>query len=77
MSFYRRCKKGLKPNGICILKENIAQVNSEFDESDSSITRTRQQLVNLIHKAGMHLIRDEKQKKFPKDLFEVRMFAFI
>lgn len=76
VEFFKRSRASLRPNGICILKENIAQNQAEFDQEDSSIARTRHQIVNLIHKAGMQLIRDEKQTKFPKGLYEVRLFAF-
>ena len=76
VDFFKRCRTSLRPNGVCILKENISQANSEFDEADSSVSRTRHQIVNLIHKAGMQLIKDEKQTKFPKGLYEVRLFAF-
>lgn len=76
VEFFKRCRASLRPHGICILKENISQNNIEFDEADSSVSRTRHQLVNIIHKAGMQLIRDEKQTKFPKGLYEVRLFAF-
>ena len=77
VDFLRRCKTALRASaGICVLKENVAQADIEWDETDSSATRTRQHLLNLIHKAGMHVVRDEKQKKFPAELYEVRLFAF-
>ncbi len=76
VDFFKRCKLALKPNGLIILKENLAQEKPEFDESDSSWTRTRQSYINIIHKAGLHLIKDEKQRKFPSELYEVRLFAF-
>lgn len=76
VEFFKRCKQALKSNGICILKENVAQTKPEFDFDDSSWTRTRQQYLNLIHKANLHLLREEKQTKFPTELFEVRLFAF-
>jgi protein N-terminal methyltransferase len=76
VDFLKRCKLALKPNGICVLKENIARSEPEFDKEDSSWTRSKQQYVNIIHKADMHLIRDEKQRKFPAELYEVRLFAF-
>ena len=76
VDFIKRCKLALKSSGIMIIKENIAQVNPEFDEVDCSWTRTRQQYINAIHKANLHLIKDEKQRKFPSELYEVRLFAF-
>ncbi|CAF0857933.1 unnamed protein product [Brachionus calyciflorus] len=76
VDFLKRCKLALKPNGICFIKENLSKDEREFDEEDSSYTRTKQEYVNIIHKAGMHLIKDEKQRNFPKELYEVRLFAF-
>ena len=63
VDFLKRCKTSLKSNGICILKENICQNEPELDADDSSYTRPRQAYLNLIHKAGMVVIRDEKQRK--------------
>ncbi len=76
VEFLKRCKLALKPNGICVLKENICVGEAELDEVDSSYTRSKKTYMNLIHKAGMHVVRDEKQRKFPDELYEVRMFAF-
>ena len=76
VEFFRRCKRALKPRGVCVLKENVSQREPEFDAVDSSYTRPRQAYLNAIHKAGMMLIRDEKQKKFPTELYEVRIMAF-
>ena len=76
VEFFKRCKQALKPNGICVLKENVSKAEDEFDEVDSSYTRPKQAYVNAIHKAGMHMIRDERQRKFPSELYEVRLIAF-
>lgn len=63
VDFLKRCKASLKPNGICILKENVCVGEPELDELDASYTRPRKSYLNLIHKAGMFVIRDEKQRK--------------
>ena len=76
IEFLKRCKLALKPNGICVLKENVCVDKNELDEVDSSYTRSRQTYLNLIHKSGMHVIKEEKQRKFPAEIYEVRMFAF-
>ena len=75
VEFFKRCKQALKPNGVVILKENVAN-EPVFDEDDNSWTRTKKGYIDLVHKAGMHVVKDEKQRKFPNDLFEVRLFAF-
>lgn len=76
ISFLKRCKQAIKSNGVCILKENISSTEYELDETDNSWTRTKKCYMNLIHKAGMRVIKDEKQRKFPGELYEVRLFAF-
>jgi hypothetical protein len=76
VDFFKRCKLALKSNGIIILKENVAIGEPEWDEVDSSWTRSRQAYLNLIHKAGMHVVREEKQRKFPDEIYEVRFIAF-
>ena len=57
-----------------VVKENVSK-NLEFDDLDSSYTRPLSLLKDLIHRSGFRIIKEEKQKKFPKDLFEVRMLA--
>ena len=40
IAFLKRCVNGLVPHtGIIIVKENIAQDDDEFDDTDSSVTR--------------------------------------
>ena len=65
---------GLAPNGTMVVKENVSK-SLEFDDLDSSFTRPLSLLKDLIHRSGFRILKDEKQKKFPKDLFEVRMLA--
>lgn len=74
VEFFRRCKAGLAPNGLMVVKENVSK-SLEFDDLDSSYTRPLPLLKDLIHRSGFRIIKEEKQKKFPKDLFEVRMLA--
>ncbi len=77
IAFFKRCKAGLRPNGIICVKENISFGDEpEFDEKDSSYTRPRETLMQLFAKTGLNLLKEEKQKHFPKELYEVRMFAF-
>jgi len=74
VDFFRRCKTGLAPNGLMVVKENVSKT-IEFDDLDSSYTRPLSLLKDLIHRSGFRIIKEERQKKFPKDLFEVRMLA--
>lgn len=74
VDFFQRCKAGLAPNGLIVFKENISN-DLEFDDNDSSYIRDRENFLEVVEKAGLQLIKETKQKCFPSDLFEVRMFA--
>ena len=76
VAFFKRCKKGLCENGIIGVKENIAAADAaDFDEADSSYTRSRESLLKIFSRAGLAVLNEEKQKNFPKELYDVRMFA--
>lgn len=75
-----RCKGGLSPSGIIVVKENIStSANAEdiYDEVDSSVTRTDHKFRSLFRDAGLTLIKTEEQTGFPKrlHLFPVRFYA--
>lgn len=77
VSVFTKCKKGLAENGIIIVKENISSSEEpEFDEEDCSVTRPRSLILALAKKSGLRCIKEEKQKSMPRDIYEVRMFAF-
>ncbi|XP_046558286.1 N-terminal Xaa-Pro-Lys N-methyltransferase 1-B-like [Haliotis rubra] len=76
VSFFRSCKQGLSENGIMVVKENVTSTrNSDFDELDSSFTRPLDVLVQLIQNSGLVILKQQKQKGFPKGLYDVYMFA--
>ncbi|PVD22007.1 hypothetical protein C0Q70_17810 [Pomacea canaliculata] len=76
VSFLQRCRTGLAPNGVIIVKENVAQGQEiVFDDDDSSFTRPRAHMEEVLAKSGLTIIKKEKQKGFPKDIFEVYMYA--
>ena len=59
-----------------MLKENVcAPGKRDFDEQDSSYTRPKLELLELIEKSGLTILRQEKQKNFPKEIYEVWMIA--
>ena len=76
VAFFKRCQNGLAENGVLIIKENITTAEKKvFDENDSSYTRSKSELIRLIKLAGLHIEKIEKQKNFPKELFDVWMIA--
>lgn len=76
VAFFRRCKAGLKDNGVIFVKENMGSSHeTEIDEQDSSLTRPRHAFIRCIEAAGLRILHEKKQKGFPKEIYEVRMFA--
>lgn len=73
--FFQRSKDGLKPGGIFVLKENIARTGFVVDKEDSSVTRSDSHFRDLFQQTGLNIIRTRLQRKFPSDLFQVRMYA--
>ena len=47
----------------------------EKDEDDSSVTRPDEKLKEIFEQAGLELLRDLKQQKFPKEIYQVKMYA--
>lgn len=61
---------------MIVLKENLTSSGEvEMDDADSSVTRPPNLVIELIQKAGLRVIKEQKQQRFPSDLYEVRMFA--
>ncbi|KAG0667942.1 Alpha N-terminal protein methyltransferase 1 [Maudiozyma exigua] len=74
--FFKRCIKGLQPNGTIIIKENNTPSNhDDFDDTDSSVTRSDTKFKELFEKSGLKLIATDRQKGLPKELYPVRMYA--
>jgi protein N-terminal methyltransferase len=66
----------LRPNGCVVLKENIASgTGNDFDAVDNSLTRPHQTLLSLFSDANVDVIVDQRQKRWPKDMYAVRMFV--
>ncbi|XP_054718323.1 N-terminal Xaa-Pro-Lys N-methyltransferase 1-like [Uloborus diversus] len=75
IAFLKRCKKGLKENGIIVVKDNLSSDEIDTDHVDGSVTRPRDLLLTLFKKADLQLLAERKQYKFPRGLYEVKMFA--
>lgn len=77
VAFFQRCQGGLAVDGLIIIKENINSSDEpDFDDEDSSVARPRNLIIDLAKRAGLSCVKEEKQKSMPKDIYEVRMFAF-
>ncbi|KAL3281047.1 hypothetical protein HHI36_004271 [Cryptolaemus montrouzieri] len=75
IKFFESSKKGLKPNGVIIVKENVTSHDKvELDEKDSSFTRPLGMLKKLFSLANLECYRQVKQHDFPNSLYSVYMF---
>ncbi|KAI6191928.1 Methyltransferase [Aphelenchoides bicaudatus] len=76
VEFLKRCKDGLTENGLIVIKENHASGDKrDFDETDHSWTRTKDEHLELFEQAGLKIVCDRKQKNFPKGMYLVRMYG--
>lgn len=75
VEFLQRCKKGLKDGGLVIVKENISSKGIILDREDSSVTRPHSCWLRLFKQSGLTLVKVENQRQFPRELFEVKMYA--
>ena len=48
INFFKRCKTGLRKNGIIVVKENVSSENLIMDEQDSSVTRSNNVFLNIF-----------------------------
>ncbi|XP_068191061.1 N-terminal Xaa-Pro-Lys N-methyltransferase 1 isoform X2 [Antennarius striatus] len=75
VEFLRRCQKALRPNGLIIIKDNVSYEGVVPDEVDSSICRDLEIIHNLVSRAGLHILHEEQQKNFPKEIYQVYSLA--
>ena len=58
---------------VSFLQSKFVQV--ERDDEDSSVTRPPELLRTIFGRANLCIFKEFKQNKFPKELFDVHMFA--
>ena len=76
VDFFQRAAQGLKQNGLILVKENVTSTERvEEDKVDSSVTRPPSLLKQILKQANLEIFKELKQNKFPKELYEVHMFA--
>ncbi|NXS13849.1 NTM1A methyltransferase, partial [Neodrepanis coruscans] len=73
--FLKRCRAGLRPNGIVVIKDNMAQEGVIMDDVDSSVCRDLDVVRKIIRRAGLHLLAEERQENFPDEIYHVYTFA--
>ncbi|EFJ52851.1 hypothetical protein VOLCADRAFT_55463 [Volvox carteri f. nagariensis] len=75
VSLFQRAVAGLKPDGLIFVKENICKEGFVLDKEDSSLTRSNAFMLELFQRAGVQVLYNVKQRNWPKELFEVRMYV--
>ena len=75
VALLRRCSQDLQPGGFIMVKENISQEGFIVDKDDNSLTRSNAYMLDLMRQAGLIVRYNVKQRKFPKKLYEVRMYV--
>lgn len=75
VAYLKRCKLGLKSGGFIAVKENVARDEFLVDPDDNSVTRTMPQYCALFAAAGLKIVTQLTQPKWPSHLFPVVMFA--
>lgn len=77
VKFLRLCTSSLTAGGVICIKENNTRDHISFhvDRDDSSITRSDNLFKQLFDQAGLVLMREMVQLKFPKECFPVKMYA--
>jgi hypothetical protein len=75
MEFLMSAKESLRPNGVIIIKDNMARQGCKLDPIDSSIIRHLDIMKSIIQKAGLSILDVEKQEGFPEAIVPVWMIA--
>ncbi|XP_068104588.1 N-terminal Xaa-Pro-Lys N-methyltransferase 1 isoform X2 [Hyperolius riggenbachi] len=75
VDFLKRCKSGLRSNGIIVIKDNMTQEGAIMDDVDSSICRDLDLVRRLIRHAGLAVVAQEKQENFPEEIYSVFSIA--
>lgn len=75
VDFLRRCQKGLRPNGLIVIKDNVSYEGVVPDEVDSSVCRDLEIVHSLVGRAGLRIIHEEQQMDFPKEIYQVHTLA--
>ncbi|XP_046692657.1 N-terminal Xaa-Pro-Lys N-methyltransferase 2 [Silurus meridionalis] len=75
LEFLIRAKQSLRPNGVIILKDNMARQDCRLDPVDSSLIRHLDIMKSIIQKAGLTILDTQKQEGFPEIIVPVWMIA--
>ncbi|KAJ8346409.1 hypothetical protein SKAU_G00278100 [Synaphobranchus kaupii] len=75
VEFLRRCRGGLRQDGLIVVKDNVAYEGVVLDEVDSSVCRDLQLVRALARRAGLQIVCEERQENFPEEIYQVHTLA--
>lgn len=75
VEFFRRCRSALRPDGLIVVKDNVAYEGVVPDEVDSSVCRDLPLLRSIVARAGLRIICEEQQQNFPEEIYQVHILA--
>ena len=73
--FLVHCKNALHEGGLIVIKDNVAQIGVELDAQDSSVTRSEEKFHAIFNCAGLTIVKQQQQTRFPAELYQVKMVA--
>lgn len=75
IAFLKECRSALLENGMIVLKDNVARAGFVVDKDDCSVMRSGPYLKSIFQRAGLMVVKEQRQLDFPRSAFPVRMYA--
>jgi protein N-terminal methyltransferase len=77
LRFLKAARRLLAPTGILILKESVVLGDraADYDAEDASVTRNASTYVQLFDRAGLRVVRMQRDTSLPEQLYPVFFFA--
>lgn len=73
----KRAKASLNPGGVIIVKDNSAERGFFLDKMDCSVIRSHLLWRRLFEQAGLEVIKEDIQPDWPRDMYDLRMYALL
>jgi protein N-terminal methyltransferase len=62
---------------VIVVKENHSEKGFLVDKEDYSVTRSEVMYRGLIERAGLRIVKEQRQDDWPESLFSVKMYAMV
>lgn len=77
IAFLLKAKNNLNEGGVIVVKENASEKGFFVDKLDCSVIRSNMLWKKLFTEAGLRVVKEEQQMDWPKDMFDIRMYALV